>query len=97
MNKKIYIIIILVFAAILATSTFFIVRNCMDAAGQMEVYDNLAEIVDETDVPKENENVPFRGIRLLSRNILSCFNRMGIWSAGSRWRIPKSIIRLCSL
>ena len=77
MNKKIYIIIILVFAAILATSTFFIVRNCMDAAGQMEVYDNLAEIVDETDVPKENENVPFSGDKTFIPEYFELFQQNG--------------------
>lgn len=59
MNKKIYIIIALVFAVILTTSTFFIVRHHIDSAEQTEVYDTLAEIVEESDVPEENENVTF--------------------------------------
>ncbi len=54
MNKKIYIIITLVLAAVLVTSTFFIVRHHIDSAKQTEVYDTLIEIVEEPDVPDEN-------------------------------------------
>lgn len=77
MNKKIYIIIILVFAATLTTSAFFIARNHMDAAGQMEVYDNLAEIVDESGVPKENEDVPFSGNKTFIPEYLELFQQNG--------------------
>ena len=77
MNKKIYIIIILAFAVILTTSAFFIVRNRMDAAEQTEVYDNLAEIVDESDVPKENENVPFSGDKTFIPEYLELFQQNG--------------------
>lgn len=58
MNRKIYIIISVVLAAVLAVSTFFIIRNKMDSAKQNEVYDNLAEIVEE-DPPEENEGVTY--------------------------------------
>ena len=58
MNRKIYIIISVVLAAILAVSTFFIIRNKMDSAKQNEVYDNLAEIV-EDDQPEENEGITY--------------------------------------
>ena len=58
MNRKIYIIISVVLAAILAVSTFFIIRNKMDSAKQNEVYDNLAEIVEE-DPPEENEGITY--------------------------------------
>lgn len=58
MNRKIYIIISVVLAAVLAVSTFFIVRNKMDSAKQNEVYDNLAEIVEE-DPPEENEGITY--------------------------------------
>lgn len=59
MNKKIYIIIVAVLTLVLAASTFFIVRHHIDSAKQNEVYDNLAELVDESDVPKKNEKVTF--------------------------------------
>ncbi len=58
MNRKIYIIISVVLAAVLAVSTFFIIRNKMDSAKQNEVYDNLAEIVEE-DPPEENEGITY--------------------------------------
>ncbi len=58
MNRKIYIIISLVLAAVLAVSTFFIIRNKIDSAKQNEVYDNLAEIVEE-DSPEENEGITY--------------------------------------
>ena len=58
MNRKIYIIISVVLAAVLAVSTFFIIRNKMDSAKQNEVYDNLAEIV-EDDQPEENEGITY--------------------------------------
>ena len=58
MNRKIYIIISVVLAAVLAVSTFFIIRNKMDSAKQNEVYDNLAEIVEE-DQPEENEGITY--------------------------------------
>ena len=53
MSRKIYIIIAMVFAVVLSVSTFFIIRNHIDSAKQNEVYDNLAEIV-EDEPPKEN-------------------------------------------
>ena len=58
MNRKIYIIISVVLAAVLAVSTFFIIRNKMDSAKQNEVYDNLADIV-EDDPPEENEGITY--------------------------------------
>ena len=58
MSRKIYIIIAMVFTAVLSVSTFFIIRNHIDSAKQNEVYDNLAEIV-EDEPPKENEGVTF--------------------------------------
>ena len=54
MSRKIYIIIAVVLAAVLSVSTFFIIRNHIDSVKQNEVYDNLAEIV-EDEPPKENE------------------------------------------
>ena len=53
MSRKIYIIIAVVFTVVLSVSTFFIIRNHIDSAKQNEVYDNLAEIV-EDEPPKEN-------------------------------------------
>ena len=58
MSRKIYIIIAMVFTVVLSVSTFFIIRNHIDSAKQNEVYDNLAEIV-EDEPPKENEGVTF--------------------------------------
>ena len=58
MSRKIYIIIAVVLTVVLAVSTFFIIRNHIDSAKQNEVYDNLAEIV-EDEPPKENEGVTF--------------------------------------
>ena len=58
MSRKIYIIIAMVFTVVLSVSTFFIIRNHIDSAKQNEVYDNLAEIV-EDEPPKENEGVMF--------------------------------------
>lgn len=58
MSRKIYIIIAVVFTVVLSVSTFFIIRNHIDSAKQNEVYDNLAEIV-EDEPPKENEGVTF--------------------------------------
>ena len=48
----------MVFTVVLSVSTFFIIRNHIDSAKQNEVYDNLAEIV-EDEPPKENEGVTF--------------------------------------
>ena len=56
MSRKIYIIIAVVFTVVLSVSTFFIIRNHIDSAKQNEVYDNLAEIVDD-EPPKEHEGV----------------------------------------
>ena len=58
MSRKIYIIIAVVLTVMLSVSTFFIIRNHIDSAKQNEVYDNLAEIV-EDEPPKENEGVTF--------------------------------------
>ena len=58
MSRKIYIIIAVVLTVVLSVSTFFIIRNHIDSAKQNEVYDNLAEIV-EDEPPKENEGVTF--------------------------------------
>lgn len=58
MSRKIYIIIAVVLTVMLSVSTFFIIRNHIDSAKQNEVYDNLAEIV-EDEPPKENEGVMF--------------------------------------
>ena len=58
MNRKIYIIISVVLAAVLAVSTIFIIRNKMESAKQNEVYDNLAEIVEE-DPPEESEGITY--------------------------------------
>ena len=74
MSRKIYIIIAVVLAAVLSVSTFFIIRNHIDSAKQNEVYDNLAEIV-EDEPPKENE-----GVTLL--NISNSIGRMRIWWVG---------------
>lgn len=58
MSRKIYIIIAMVFTVVLSVSTFFIIRNHIDSAKQNEVYDNLAEVV-EDEPQKENEGVTF--------------------------------------
>ena len=58
MSRKIYIIIAVVLTVVLSVSTFFIIRNHIDSAKQNEVYDNLAEIVQD-EPPKENEGVTF--------------------------------------
>ena len=58
MSRKIYIIIAVMLTVVLSVSTFFIIRNHIDSAKQNEVYDNLAEIV-EDEPPKENEGVTF--------------------------------------
>ena len=58
MSRKIYIIIAMVFTVVLSVSSFFIIRNHIDSAKQNEVYDNLAEIVQD-EPPKENEGVTF--------------------------------------
>ena len=47
MSRKIYIIIAMVFTVVLSVSTFFIISNHIDFAKQNEVYDNLAEIVED--------------------------------------------------
>lgn len=48
----------MVFTVVLSVSSFFIIRNHIDSAKQNEVYDNLAEIVQD-EPPKENEGVTF--------------------------------------
>ena len=53
MNKKIYILIVLVLAAVMATSTYFIIRHHQDSAQQEELYDNLIEIVENTETSEE--------------------------------------------
>ena len=46
MKKKIYIFVILAFSVLLAVSAFFIARHYYDAAKQADIYENLAEIVE---------------------------------------------------
>lgn len=55
MNKKVYIIIIVVLAAILSVSTFILVRNYFDAAKQTEQYQELAEVVEQNDAEETTE------------------------------------------
>ena len=81
MSRKIYIIIAVMLTVVLSVSTFFIIRNHIDSAKQNEVYDNLAEIV-EDEPPKENEGVTFSKIRTILRNILNFIGRMRIWWVG---------------
>mgnify|MGYP000072624625 CR=1 FL=1 len=81
MSRKIYIIIAMVFTVVLSVSSFFIIRNHIDSAKQNEVYDNLAEIVQD-EPPKENEGVTFRKIRTILQNILNSIGRMRIWWVG---------------
>ena len=52
MKKKICIALIAVFAALMATSTFFIFSHHKDSAEQDELYENLIEAVEEAD-PEE--------------------------------------------
>lgn len=59
MNKKIYILIVLMLAAVMATSTFYIIRHHQDSAQQEELYDNLVEIVEDTE-PSEEEIEPIQ-------------------------------------
>lgn len=69
MNKKIYMVIITVLAAILATSTFFIIRYHIDSAKQKELYDNLAEIVEVSEEIEDTE-VSTENIEVTEENIL---------------------------
>ena len=55
MNKKVYIIIIVVLAAVLSVSTFILVRNYFDAAKQTEQYQELAEVVEQNDAEETTE------------------------------------------
>lgn len=55
MNKKVYIIIIAVLAAILSVSTFILVRNYFDAAKQTEQYQELAGVVEQNDAEETTE------------------------------------------
>ena len=57
-GDEIRLFVAMVFTVVLSVSTFFIIRNHIDSAKQNEVYDNLAEIV-EDEPPKENEGVTF--------------------------------------
>lgn len=58
MSKKVYFPIVLVLAAVFAMSTFFIVRNHLEAVEQSEKYDNLTEIVAKAET-EETEPVQF--------------------------------------
>ena len=66
----------------LSVSTFFIIRNHIDSAKQNEVYDNLAEIV-EDEPPKENEGVTFSEDKdYLAEYFCNFIGRMRIWWVG---------------
>ncbi len=72
----------MVFTVVLSVSTFFIIRNHIDSAKQNEVYDNLAEIV-EDEPPKENEGVMFSEYKdYLAEISLNSIGRMRIWWVG---------------
>lgn len=49
MNKKIFIAIIVVLAAVMATSTYFIASHYLDASKQSEIYEELVEKVESVD------------------------------------------------
>ena len=65
MKKTISIILIAVFAAVLGSSTFYIVRHNKEADKQAELYHNLASVVEaaaQTDAEAEpTEPIPYCG------------------------------------
>lgn len=52
MNKKIYILIVLVLVAVMATSTYFIASHYFDSKQQSEMYEELVEKVEQ---PEETQ------------------------------------------
>lgn len=60
MKRKICIILIAVFVALLGTSTYFIYDYCHQASEQSELYDRLAEAVEQTQNSDEPvEEIPY--------------------------------------
>ena len=62
MKKKICMILVAVFVAVLGTSTFFIINHYKEANKQAELYDDLADLVEaavQTDSATEpTEQIP---------------------------------------
>lgn len=53
MNKKLRIAVISLLSVVLAVSTGFMVKHYFDSKKQAEVYDNLIEVVEDTDTDVE--------------------------------------------
>lgn len=53
MKNKYLITMMVVFTTVLAVSTGFMVKHCFDSKKQAEVYDNLIEVVEDTDTDVE--------------------------------------------
>lgn len=83
MKKTISIILIAAFAAVLGTSTYFIVRHNKEADKQAELYHNLASVVEaqRRRVPKRKppsrSRIPRK--RRCCRSLPSCSDRTAIW------------------
>lgn len=96
MKKKICMILIAVFVAVLGTSTFFIINHYKEANKQAELYGELADLVNaaaQTDAATEPaEQIPYSEERCFCRSLQSFISRTAIWWAGSALQILTSII-----
>ena len=81
MKKTISIILIAVFAAVLGSSTFYIVRHNKEADKQAELYHNLASVVEaaaQTDAEAEpTEPIPYSEEKTLLPELAELFGQNG--------------------
>ena len=81
MKKTISIILIAVFAAVLGSSTFYIVRHNKEADKQAELYHNLASVVEaaaQTDAEAEpTEPIPYSEEKTILPELAELFGQNG--------------------
>lgn len=98
MKKKICMILVAVFVAVLGTSTFFIINHYKEATKQAELYGELAELVDaaaQTDAATEPlEQIPYSEEKMLLPELAELYQQNGdlVGWMQSR-RIPTRTIR----
>ena len=81
MKKKICMILVAVFVAVLGTSTFFIINHYKEATKQAELYGELAELVDaaaQTDAATEPlEQIPYSEEKMLLPELAELYQQNG--------------------
>ena len=81
MKKKICMILIAVFVAVLGTSTYFIIEHYKEANKQAELYDELADLVNaaaQTDAATEPaEQIPYSEEKMLLPELAELYQQNG--------------------